>query len=101
MLRPLEPQDEKFRHCEILLRASGYRGSLPLIALTIDPMRGVVWYTDGTSAGSSLPKTSTATWNWYLIDLDAGVCFKGSKLQIMQRLNKAADARDRAVSRTA
>ena len=101
MLRPLEPQDEKFRHCQILLRASGYLGSRSLIALTIDPMRGMVWYTDGTADGSSLPKASTATWTWYLIDLDDGVCFKGSKPEIMQKLNKAVEMRDLAVPRTA
>lgn len=34
MLRLLEPRSEKSRECLILLRASGYRGTLPQIALT-------------------------------------------------------------------
>lgn len=106
MLRPLEPQGEKFRQSEILLRSSGYRGSLPVVALTIDPMRGKVWYTDGTTAGSSLPKASAVTWTWYLVDLDNGVCFKGSKPDILQMLRRAAEMRDHlapdyAVPRTA
>ncbi len=101
MIRPLEPQDEKFRQCQMLLRASGYRGVLPLIALTIDPERGTLWYTDGTAEGTSFPKASTTLWSWYLIDLDDGVCFKGGKLEVLQTLNRAAGTRDRKIRRSA
>ncbi len=101
MIRPLEPQDEKFRQCQMLLRASGYRGVLPLIALTIDPERGTVWYTDGTPMGTSLPKASTTTWSWYLIDLDGGVAFKGNKAEVLGALRRASEDRERRVRRSA
>jgi hypothetical protein len=86
MLHLLEPRGEKFRECQILLRTSGYPGSLPLVALTIDPERGSVWYTDGTPAGTSLPDLATTSWTWYLIDLDNGCCFKGAKGEVQKVL---------------
>jgi hypothetical protein len=86
MLHLLEPRGEKFRECRILLRTSGYPGALPLVALTIDPDRRSVWYTDGTPAGTSLPDIATTSWTWYLIDLDNGCCFKGTKLDVQKAL---------------
>ena len=88
MFRPLEPRSDKFRECSILLRTSGYPGSRALVALTIDPLRGKVWFTDGTPEGTSLPKAPTTEWSWFLIDLDGGCCYKGTKPEVLRALSQ-------------